>query len=102
MSSTVCSFSGVFKFIVPITSFVTFSWVTSKSLYTNVISFVMFIFFVPFVNVSISSIVSSQVIVFSTALYVPPAIFDFASSISYGNLSVIVTVASPIYLSIVV
>ena len=96
VSSTVSSFSGVSNFIVPVTLFSIFSLLTSTSLYTSVICFVIVISFVPLVYVSMSSIVSSQVIVFSSALYVPPDMFDFCSSISYGNVSIIVTVAFPV------
>ena len=43
VTSVVSVFSGVFKLIVPVTLFVTFACVTSKSLYTTFISFVIFI-----------------------------------------------------------
>ena len=99
VSSTVSVFSGVFKFIVPVTLFVTFALVTSKSLYTKLIFFVIFICFFPFVNISIPVMFSVHVIVLLASSYVPPSRLDLLESIAYGNVSTITTSASPIYVS---
>lgn len=50
--------------------------------------------------VSILSICSVHVIVFESSSYVPPARSESSTSISYGSLSTMFTVASPIYLFI--
>ena len=82
LSSTVSSFSGVSKFILPVTLFSILVFVVSTFLYTKLICFSILISFAPLTKVSISPTSSVHVIVLFALLYVPPAIFEFCSAIS--------------------
>ena len=90
-------FLEISVFIVATTLLDIFLVVASNPLYVTLIFLVISITLFPFVFVSISLIVSTQVIVLSDALYVPPAkSLTLVSSNGRGNVSTIVTVASPI------
>ena len=85
---------GVSYSICPVTAFLTLVTSLFIPVYTT---FIVLFTVTSFVSVNcIFSTGSSHVIVLLSALYVPPAKSDLASSIAYGNLSTNTTFAFPL------